>query len=45
MKVKTAVKAGQIGIAVIGQATGTGDNDNRGGNIGILNTINNPPAS
>ena len=41
MKVKTQVKAGQIAIAIIGQATGTGNNDNRGGNIGVLNTINN----
>jgi hypothetical protein len=40
MKVKTQVKAGQIVIALIGQATGSGTTDNRGGAIGILNTIN-----
>ena len=39
MKVKTHVKAGQIVIALIGQATGEGNTDNRGGNIGILNSI------
>jgi hypothetical protein len=42
MKVKTQVKAGQItvgaglGIAVIGQASGTGNNTNSG-QIGVLN--------
>ncbi len=40
MKVKTQVKAGQlgVGIAVIGQASGTGNNTNtRGGQIGVIN--------
>ena len=38
MKVKTQVKAGQLGlgIAVIGQASGTGNNTNSG-QIGVLN--------
>jgi hypothetical protein len=39
MKVKTQVKAGQIVIAILGQATGEGTTDNRGGAIGILNTV------
>jgi hypothetical protein len=39
MKVKTHIKAGQIAIAIIGQATGEGNNDNRGGAIGILNNV------
>lgn len=39
MKVKTHVKAGQIVVAIIGQATGEGTTDNRGGNIGILNSL------
>jgi hypothetical protein len=42
MKVKTQVKAGQLtvgaglGIAVIGQASGTGNNTNNG-DIGVIN--------
>jgi hypothetical protein len=38
MKVKTQVKAGQLGlgIAVIGQASGTGNNTNSG-QIGVIN--------
>jgi hypothetical protein len=39
MKVKTKIKAGQIVIAIIGQATGEGDTNNKGGAIGILNTV------
>jgi hypothetical protein len=39
MKVKTHIKAGQIVIAIIGQATGEGDTNNQGGAIGILNTV------
>jgi hypothetical protein len=38
MKVKTQVKAGQLGIAVIGQASGSGDNTNSG-KIGVLNIL------
>lgn len=38
MKVKTQVKAGLIGIAVIGQAVGSGNAVNRqGGQIGLIN--------
>ena len=36
MKVKTQVKAGLVGIAVIGQAVGTGTNNNSG-QIGLIN--------
>jgi hypothetical protein len=39
MKVKANVKAGQIVVALIGQATGKGDTNNQGGAIGILNTV------
>jgi hypothetical protein len=38
MKVKTQVKAGQVGIAVIGQASGSGNNTNSG-KIGVLNIL------
>ena len=40
MKVKTQVKAGQVVIAIIGQATTNAPTNNQGGAIGILNTIN-----
>jgi hypothetical protein len=39
MKVKTDVKAGQIVIAIIGQATTEAPTNNQGGAIGILNTV------
>jgi hypothetical protein len=38
MKVKTQVKAGQLGIAVIGQASGSGNNTNSG-KIGLINIL------
>jgi len=38
MKVKTQVKAGQVGIALIGQASGSGDNTNSG-KIGLINIL------
>jgi hypothetical protein len=38
MKVKTKVKAGQL--VVIGNSTGEGNIDNRGGGAGILNIGN-----
>jgi hypothetical protein len=37
MKLKTQVKAGQIGIAGVGQASGTGSNTNSG-QIGVVNS-------
>jgi hypothetical protein len=39
MKVKTHIKAGQIVIAIIGQATTNAPTNNQGGAIGILNTV------
>jgi hypothetical protein len=39
MKVKTHIKAGQIVIAIIGQATTEAPTNNQGGAIGILNNV------
>jgi hypothetical protein len=41
MKVTSNVKAGQIVIAIIGQATTESPTNNQGGAIGILNTVSN----
>jgi hypothetical protein len=39
MKVQSNVKAGQIVIAIIGQATTNAPTNNQGGVIGILNNV------